>query len=609
MLKSSHFCLQTTNIMTAYQVLARKWRPKTFADLVGQQHVVKALQNALDKGRLHHAYLLTGTRGVGKTTIARILAKSLNCENTLHGDPCGQCQTCRDIDAGRFVDLLEIDAASNTGIDNIREVLENAQYAPTVGKYKVYIIDEVHMLSKSAFNAMLKTLEEPPEHVKFILATTDPHKVPITVLSRCLQFVLRNMTPQQVTDHLTHVLKTEQIMYEPNALALLGRAANGSMRDALSLLDQAIAMGSGGVKELDVRQMIGAVDKRYLYDLLTFLMEQDGERLLAKAQEMAANAIGFDSALNDLAMWLQRLALIKTVPSAVATDDPERERLAHLANYFSDEQIQLYYQCVIHGKQDLPLAPDEYAGFVMTLLRMLAFAPFAAKNTPSDSVIEGTQLHNPPEKKSRELAETKQTAPETEVAPDTKITPETESSLHVEVEPAYDDTPMPAETWDDEPQNEVAPDEEIAPIQADVPELTAENWTRIADGLSELPSIAAAQMSLSHMAWVDYANGVLTLAALRDKTQHTLTPEYLARIEQALSQWYGTAIRVQVMDYHAGEHGETPNMAHARIAQEQRDWARHQMEADPAVQKIQQLLNARWVESTLEVLTDSESTK
>lgn len=609
MLKSSHFCLQTTNIMTAYQVLARKWRPKTFADLVGQQHVVKALQNALDKGRLHHAYLLTGTRGVGKTTIARILAKSLNCENTLHGDPCGQCQTCCDIDAGRFVDLLEIDAASNTGIDNIREVLENAQYAPTVGKYKVYIIDEVHMLSKSAFNAMLKTLEEPPEHVKFILATTDPHKVPITVLSRCLQFVLRNMTPQQVTDHLTHVLKTEQIMYEPNALALLGRAANGSMRDALSLLDQAIAMGSGGVKELDVRQMIGAVDKRYLYDLLTFLMEQDGERLLVKAQEMAANAIGFDSALNDLAMWLQRLALIKTVPSAVATDDSERERLVHLANYFSDEQIQLYYQCVIHGKQDLPLAPDEYAGFVMTLLRMLAFAPFAAKNTPSDSVIEGTQLHNPPEKKSRELAETKQPAPETEVAPDTKITPETESSLHVKVEPAYDDTPMPAETWDDEPQNEVAPDEEIAPTQYDVPELTAENWTRIVDGLSELPSIAAAQMSLSHMAWVDYANGVLTLAALRDKTQHTLTPEYLARIEQALSQWYGTAIRVQVMDYHAGEHGETPNMAHARIAQEQRDWARHQMEADPAVQKIQQLLNARWVESTLEVLTDSESTK
>lgn len=381
--------------MAAYQVLARKWRPKNFADLVGQQHVVKALQNALDKGRLHHAYLLTGTRGVGKTTIARILAKSLNCENPHHGEPCGACNPCQAIDSGRFVDLLEIDAASNTGIDNIREVLENAQYAPTAGKYKVYIIDEVHMLSKSAFNAMLKTLEEPPEHVKFILATTDPHKVPITVLSRCLQFVLRNMTAQQVTEHLTHVLKSEQIIYEPAALNLLGQAAQGSMRDALSLLDQAIAMGSGSVKEADVREMIGAVDKRYLYELATYLMQQDGEQLIAKAQEMSANAIGFDGALNDLAMLFQRLALLKTVPTAIDPDDPERERLLQLAKYFSDEQIQLYYQCVIHGKKDLPLAPDEYAGFVMTLLRMLAFAPFAAKNTPLQGTVEGSQLHSP----------------------------------------------------------------------------------------------------------------------------------------------------------------------------------------------------------------------
>lgn len=293
----------------AYQVLARKWRPKTFSDLVGQEHVVKALKNALDKGRLHHAYLLTGTRGVGKTTIARILAKSLNCEHAHNGDPCGQCTSCTQIDSGRYVDLLEIDAASNTGIDNIREVLENAQYAPTVGKYKVYIIDEVHMLSKSAFNAMLKTLEEPPEHVKFILATTDPHKVPITVLSRCLQFVLRNMTTQQVAEHLAYVLTQEQIPFEAPALQLLGRAAMGSMRDALSLLDQAIAMGSGKVTEPDVRQMIGAVDKRYLYELLQYIVNQDGEALVAKAQEMAARAIGFDSALSELAVLLQRLAL------------------------------------------------------------------------------------------------------------------------------------------------------------------------------------------------------------------------------------------------------------------------------------------------------------
>ena len=379
----------------AYQVLARKWRPKTFADLVGQEHVVKALRNALEKGRLHHAYLLTGTRGVGKTTIARILAKSLNCETPHEGEPCGQCQSCRDIDTGRFVDLLEIDAASNTGIDNIREVLENAQYAPTAGKYKVYIIDEVHMLSKSAFNAMLKTLEEPPEHVKFILATTDPHKVPVTVLSRCLQFVLRNMTAQQVADHLAHVLDSEQIPYETPALALLGRAAAGSMRDALSLLDQAIAMGSGKVAEQDVRQMIGAVDKRYLYELLQSIAGQNGAALMNQAREMAERAVGFDNALSELALLLQRIALLQTVPAAVPADDPEYPALKHLAAQLGGEQIQLYYQCAIHGKQDLGLAPDEYAGFVMTLLRMLAFAPLAAPPQHTGAQIDGSGLHTP----------------------------------------------------------------------------------------------------------------------------------------------------------------------------------------------------------------------
>ena len=378
-----------------YQVLARKWRPKTFADLVGQEHVVKALKNALDKGRLHHAYLLTGTRGVGKTTIARILAKSLNCENPHNGEPCGQCRSCSEIDSGRFVDLLEIDAASNTGIDNIREVLENAQYAPTAGKYKVYIIDEVHMLSKSAFNAMLKTLEEPPEHVKFILATTDPHKVPVTVLSRCLQFVLRNMTAQQVADHLAYVLTAEQVPYEPPALQLLGRAAMGSMRDALSLLDQAIAMGSGTVSEPDVRHMIGAVDKHYLYELLQGIVNQDGEAMMRTAQDMAARAVGFDNALSELALLLQKLALYRAVQGAVVQDDPEHDTLMRFSQYLGDEQIQLYYQCAVRGRQDLSLAPDEYAGFIMTLLRMLAFAPVAAKGQPMDGVIEGTQLHNP----------------------------------------------------------------------------------------------------------------------------------------------------------------------------------------------------------------------
>lgn len=378
----------------AYQVLARKWRPRKFADLVGQEHVTRALQNAIQEGRLHHAYLLTGTRGVGKTTIARILAKSFNCEQSVDGEPCGVCSACTQIDAGRFVDLLEIDAASNTGIDNIREVLENAQYAPTAGRYKVYIIDEVHMLSKSAFNAMLKTLEEPPEHVKFILATTDPHKVPVTVLSRCMQFVLRNMQPMQIQQHLAHVLDAENIEFEPNALSLLARAAMGSMRDALSLLDQAIALGSVKVQEADIRHMLGAVDKRYLYTLLQHLINQDGQALVQEAHNMSECAVGFDSALSELALVLQQLALIQSVPSMLGDDEPEREVLQTLAKVLSGEQIQLYYQCAIHGKKDLPLAPDEYAGFVMTLLRMLAFTPLAAESNGLDLAIDETDLND-----------------------------------------------------------------------------------------------------------------------------------------------------------------------------------------------------------------------
>ena len=457
----------------AYQVLARKWRPKTFADLVGQEHVVKALRNALEKGRLHHAYLLTGTRGVGKTTIARILAKSLNCEHPKEGEPCGQCQSCRDIDTGRFVDLLEIDAASNTGIDNIREVLENAQYAPTAGKYKVYIIDEVHMLSKSAFNAMLKTLEEPPEHVKFILATTDPHKVPVTVLSRCLQFVLRNMTAQQVADHLAHVLDSEQIPYEPPALALLGRAAAGSMRDALSLLDQAIAMGSGKVAEQDVRQMIGAVDKRYLYELLQSIAGQNGAALMNQAREMAERAVGFDNALSELALLLQRIALLQTVPAAVPADDPEYPALKHLAAQLGGEQIQLYYQCAIHGKQDLGLAPDEYAGFVMTLLRMLAFAPLAAPPQHTGAQIDGSGLHTP------SAAPAKQTPSENLPAFQT-ASPDTAPAQTATTATNNDDTPPWQETATNAPQTRLSdglhPSEDDRPSEK-TPDQTATTAT------------------------------------------------------------------------------------------------------------------------------------
>ncbi len=361
----------------SHQVLARKWRPRNFSQLVGQEHVVRALSNALAQGRLHHAYLFTGTRGVGKTTLARILAKCLNCTHDDHptAEPCGVCPACTEIDGGRFIDLIEIDAASNTGIDNMRDVIENAQYAPTAGRYKVYIIDEVHMLSKNAFNAMLKTLEEPPGHVIFILATTDPQKVPVTVLSRCLQFNLKQMPPGHISGHLKNVLEAENIVFEPGALSLIARAAAGSMRDALSLTDQAIAYCTGEVKEAETRAMLGVIDQAYLMPILEALAVQDGPRLMAEAAELAARGFSFDAALQDMAALLHQIALAQSVPEAVSEDTPERERLFQLASQLDPESVQLHYQIATLGRRDLEWAPDEYAGFSMTLLRMLAFAP------------------------------------------------------------------------------------------------------------------------------------------------------------------------------------------------------------------------------------------
>lgn len=359
----------------SYQVLARKWRPKTFQELVGQEHVVRALSNALEQQRLHHAYLFTGTRGVGKTTLARILAKALNCETGITATPCGVCSACTEIDKGRFVDLLEVDAASNTKVDQMRDLLENAQYAPTVARFKVFIIDEVHMLSTSSFNAMLKTLEEPPAHVKFILATTDPQKMPVTVLSRCLQFNLRQMPALAITDHLHAVLQKESIPAENVALQLIARAASGSMRDALSLLDQAIAYGSGAVHEAEVRAMLGAIDQSYLFTLLKALAQGDGKALLDVARGMEERSLSFDAALSELALLLHQVALAQSVPDAIPDDLPERQQIMELSSLFKPEDIQLYYQIALLGRRDLGLAPDEYAGFSMCLLRMLAFSP------------------------------------------------------------------------------------------------------------------------------------------------------------------------------------------------------------------------------------------
>ena len=358
----------------SYQVLARKWRPKSFATLVGQEHVVRALTHALEQQRLHHAYLFTGTRGVGKTTLARIVAKALNCETGITATPCGTCSSCVEIDGGRFVDYIELDAASNRGVEDMTSLLEKATYAPTRGRFKVYVIDEVHQLSGHAFNAMLKTLEEPPEHVKFILATTDPQKIPVTVLSRCLQFNLKQMPPGHIVEHLTNVLGAENVPFEPTALRHLAKAAAGSMRDALSLLDQAIAHGAGRVEEAGVRDMLGTVGDDYLFAILDGLAAGDVGAMLAVADAMDERSLSFDSALQELATLFHRIALLQFAPDAMI-DDAERARLAPYASAFDAEFLQLCYQIAIHGRDDMGLAPEEYAGFAMTLLRLHAFRP------------------------------------------------------------------------------------------------------------------------------------------------------------------------------------------------------------------------------------------
>ena len=370
----------------SYQVLARKWRPRIFREMVGQEHVLQALINALDHNRLHHAYLFTGTRGVGKTTIARILAKCLNCETGVSSEPCGQCASCREIAEGRFVDLIEVDAASRTKVEDTRELLENVQYAPTRGRYKVYLIDEVHMLSNSSFNALLKTLEEPPPHVKFLLATTDPQKLPMTILSRCLQFNLKNMNPERIVQHLKFVLEKELVPFEESALWQLGRSADGSMRDAMSLTDQAIAYGSGKITEAEVRAMLGTIDQGAVYEIVDALTSLDGRAVLAAVERMSEHAPDYANALAEMLSVLHRVAIAQALPEAVDNSYGDRERIMALAQRLPPEDVQLFYQTALLGRRDLPLAPDPRAGFEMVLLRMLAFKPQGVLEIPTNSL-------------------------------------------------------------------------------------------------------------------------------------------------------------------------------------------------------------------------------
>ena len=388
----------------SYLVLARKYRPKTFTQLVGQSHVVQALTNALRSQRLHHAYLFTGTRGVGKTTVSRILAKSLNCETGITDEPCGVCSACLDIDSGRFVDYTELDAASNRGVDEVQQLLEQAAYKPVQGRFKVFMIDEVHMLSNTAFNAMLKTLEEPPEYLKFVLATTDPHKVPVTVLSRCLQFNLRPMAPETIVEHLTQVLADEQVQADVQSLRLLARAARGSMRDALSLTDQAIAFGNGALSEAVVRDMLGSVDRSHVFTLIEALAQGDGALVVNTCESLRHLGLSASSLLEEMGMVLQRMAVNQAVAQTSAGDDPDPDvqRIAGLSQLMPADETQLLYSICLHGRADLGLAPDEYAALTMVLLRLLAFKPAKAEaekktlKTASEIVTTAPRLPTPP---------------------------------------------------------------------------------------------------------------------------------------------------------------------------------------------------------------------
>ena len=494
----------------SYQVLARKYRPRSFDTLVGQAHVVQALKNALDQKRLHHAYLFTGTRGVGKTTLARILAKALNCENGISSSPCGTCSACTEIDQGRYVDLIEVDAASNTQVDNMRDLLDNAQYAPTQGQFKIYIIDDVHMLSKSAFNAMLKTLEEPPEHVKFILATTDPQKVPVTVLSRCLQFNLKQMPSASISEHMEKILKEEAINYEINAIYLIAKAANGSMRDALSILDQGIAYCGGTIEEATIKKMLGAIDQSYLFNLIQAVIDQDGQKVIEIAKHMDERNLSFEAALNDLANLIQIISVTQAIPESLEVSYLDRDQVIALSKKISAEQLQLLYQITILGRRDLYLAPDEYAGFTMTLLRMLSFAPQDAVIAKNPAIAKNDVAHSATKMESAAIS--KDVSSETfEIKKKIEVTHEIDEAIS---------------------DKEIS--KEAVPFNG--------NWRELVDQLKLGLVKALAQQS----ELVSFKNNEIILS-IADEHKHLLNEAYQKKLELSLSEHFSQRIKLVIL--------------------------------------------------------------
>ncbi len=535
----------------SYLVLARKWRPKDFADTVGQEHVLQALINALDSGRLHHAYLFTGTRGVGKTTIARILAKALNCEKGVTSTPCGACSACLEIDEGRFVDLIEVDAASKTKVDDTRDLLDNVQYSPARGRYKVYLIDEVHMLSKSSFNALLKTLEEPPPHVKFLLATTDPQKLPVTVLSRCLQFNLKRMTPRLISDRLAHICTAESIEADAAALATIARAADGSMRDALSLLDQAIAYCGGTIEEPQVAKMLGTIDRDHVLRLLRLLAANDGRGIVDAIREIDEQFPNYARLLEDLARDLQRIAVYQVVGTCDSEDDLKEVEYAELAEAMPTADVQLYYQVAIMGRRDLHLAPDPRSGAEMTLLRMLAFRPAAdAASGPAP----GGATQGAPARQSAQAA-----------------------ARPAAVEARADRATVKAQTWSD-------PD-----------------WSVL---LQDLGLNGAVRLLASNCVYLGRDGNTVRLG-LDPRSASLLTKPRSKALAEALSKHFGEALSVAVEV--RADTAETPVQEEVRMADERMEAARQTLEADPNVQALKNMFGAELKTDTIELINPPQT--
>jgi DNA polymerase-3 subunit gamma/tau len=562
--------------------LARSWRPKTFPELLGQDHVVKALTHALDQGRLHHAWLFTGTRGVGKTTIARILAKALNCigpdgQGKMTSQPCGKCAACLEIDAGRYVDYIEMDAASNRGVDEMAQLLEKASYAPSNGRYKVYMIDEVHMLTNHAFNAMLKTLEEPPEHVKFILATTDPQKIPVTILSRCLQFNLKQMPVPLIVEHLQTVLAAEKVESEIGALRVLAKAAQGSMRDALSLTDQAIAYAAGTVTQESVRNMLGTLDDAYLIQVLDALANKNGAALVAVAQEMGERSMSFSLALQDLASLIQKIASAQVVAESVLDDWPEAAEIRRLATVFTKEEAQLFYQIAITSRPDLSLAPDEQTGFSMALLRMLAFRPGSSGSGPSQSAGSVNTA-------AASTANTSKSASATPAAAKPVAANPTSAK------PAVSATPAAAA-----PARASAPAPKVAAASpASVSSSDRPDWHSL---MRALPVRGLVQQ-LAHQTelqdWVDSPQGVK--ATVITSLPQLASVDSVGRLGEALSVYYGKKVQIEIVE---GAVEKTVAKIDAQVQQEKRQNAEERIAADPFVQQLEREFGAKVVSGSV----------